>query len=210
MTTDQPDRLAQLDAVRRSVDSRTRDGAATKVVTVAQDYPVGVGELWQAVTTAERISRWLMPVSGDLRLGGRYQLEGNAGGQVLECEQAQRLAVTWEFAGEVSWVVATLTGDDESSTLRVEHEAPVDQERWDQYGPGAVGIGWDSMFLGLALHLASGGSSREGAEEWVASSEGRAFMSRSGAAWLGAQVAAGEDEQSARAAAERCLAAYLG
>ncbi len=27
---------------------------------------------------------------------------------------------------------------------------------WQQFGPGAVGMGWDSMLLGLAIHLATG------------------------------------------------------
>jgi uncharacterized protein YndB with AHSA1/START domain len=202
--------IDHLTTVRRTVSSGERDGTPTKVVTIAQDYPVGVGELWHAVTTGERISRWLTPISGDLRLGGRYQLEGNAGGEVLECEPRQRLAVTWEYGSEVSWVVATLSGDGETSTLHVEHAAPVDQGRWDEFGPGAVGIGWDMMLLGLSLHLASGGSTRDGAEAWVASAEGRRFMTESARSWLDAQLAAGEDEASARAASERCLTAYLG
>ena len=196
--------------VRRTVSSGERDGTPTKVVTVEQDYAVGVDELWHAVTTAERINRWLLPVTGDLRLGGRYQLEGNAGGEVLECRPAERLTVTWEYAGDVSWVVATLAGDTDSSALRVEHTAHVDQARWDEFGPGAVGIGWDMMILGLTLHLESGGSPRDGAAEWVASDEGRASMSLSAGAWRDAQIAAGEGEQRARAASERCLAAYLG
>lgn len=202
--------IDHLATVRRTVSSGERDGVPTKIVTIAQDYSVGVGELWHALTTGDRISRWLMPVSGDLRLGGRYQLEGNAGGEVLECEPGRRLAVTWEYGDEVSWVVATLSGDEETSTLQVEHVAHVDQQRWDEFGPGAVGIGWDMMFLGLSLHLASGGAPREGAEAWVASDEGRAFMTDSARSWLDAQIAAGEDEDAARAASERCLTAYLG
>ena len=121
------------------------------------------------------------------------------------------MLVTWEYGAEVSWVVALLTGDEHASALHVEHIAHVDAERWDQFGPGAVGIGWDSMLLGLTLHLSSGaGMDREEAAEWVASDDGRAFMRRSGEAWCRAQIDAGEDEDAARAAADRCIAAYLG
>ena len=35
--------------------------------------------------------------------------------------------------------------------LELEHTAVVPEERWDQYGPGAVGVGWDQGLLGLAL-----------------------------------------------------------
>lgn len=210
-STEQVNHTARLDSVTRTVTSGRRDGADTKTVTVSQSYPVGIDELWAAVTDGERISRWLMPITGDLRLGGRYQLEGNAGGTIEECVPRDRIAVTWEYGDEVSWVVALLTGDEHASALHVEHIAHVDAERWDQFGPGAVGIGWDSMLLGLTLHLSSGaGMDREEAAAWVASDDGRAFMRRSGEAWCRAQIDAGEDEDAARAAADRCIAAYLG
>ena len=211
-STEQTHHADRLDAVRRTVGSGSRDGADTKTVTVSRRYPVGIAELWSAVTDGERISRWLMPISGDLRLGGHYQLEGNAGGTVEECVPHERIAVTWEFGGEVSWVVATLSGDESESALLVEHIAHVDAQRWEEYGPGAVGIGWDSMLLGLTLHLESGGGGmgRDEAAAWVASDDGRTFMRRSGEAWCRAQVDAGEDEAAARAAADRCIAAYVG
>lgn len=211
-STEKTHHADRLDAVTRTVGSGSREGADTKTVTVSQRYPVGIAELWSAVTVGERISRWLMPISGDLRLGGHYQLEGNAGGTVEECVPHERIAVTWEFGGEVSWVVATLSGDESESALLVEHIAHVDAQRWEEYGPGAVGIGWDSVLLGLTLHLESGGGGmgRDEAAAWVASDDGRTFMRRSGEAWCRAQVDAGEDEAAARAAADRCIAAYVG
>ncbi len=207
----QQSHVDRLDTVTRTVTNGERDGIPTKSVTLSQAYPVGVHELWDAVTDGERISRWLMPITGDLRLGGHYQLEGNAGGTIEECVPAERLAVTWEYGGEVSWVVARLTGDDTSSSLHVEHVAHVDDERWGQFGPGAVGIGWDMMLLGLTLHLSSGvGMTPEEGAAWTATDDGRAFMRGSGKAWCEAQVASGEDEVAAREASERCLTAYLG
>ena len=56
-----------------------------------------------AVTSAERIPRWFLPVSGRLELGGRYQLEGNAGGTIRRCERPSHLGLTWELGGDVSW-----------------------------------------------------------------------------------------------------------
>ena len=58
-------------------------------------------EVWDALTDPERIGRWFLPISGDYRLGGRYQFEGNAGGEILECERPRRLRVSWVY-GEVS------------------------------------------------------------------------------------------------------------
>jgi uncharacterized protein YndB with AHSA1/START domain len=204
------DITAQLDSIDRDVRSTEVDGRAAKALVVRQTYASPVDELWDAITTADRIARWLGPISGDLRLGGTYQIEGNAHGTVLECVPPQRLRVTWEYGEEVGWVQATLAKDGPASTsLTVEHLAPLDAERWAEYGPGALGIGWDMMLLGLSLHLAGGGlESPEEAAAWVVSEEGRAFMTASGEHWYAAQVAGGDDEDAARGAADRTIAAY--
>lgn len=201
----------QIPAVNRTVGSRVVGGEDARIVTLTQTYPSPRAEVWNAITTGDRISRWLMPISGDLRVGGRYQLEGNAGGEVLSCAEPDALEVTWEYGGDVSWVTATLTGDDESTTLLIEHVAHVGDEDWKEYGPGAVGIGWDSMLLGLALHLESGVSlDPMEAAAWSASADGIRFMTRSGLAWRDANIEAGESEADASAAAERCIVAYTG
>ena len=62
----------QLDAVTRGVTTGERDGAETRVQTLAQTYPAPIEDVWDAVTT-DRIGRWFLPISGDLRLGGRRQ-----------------------------------------------------------------------------------------------------------------------------------------
>ncbi|AWB87718.1 SRPBCC family protein [Mycetocola zhujimingii] len=202
---------AQIGAVTRRLSRREVDGESGRVVTISQTYPTSQADLWNAVTTGDRISRWLMPITGDLKVGGHYQLEGNAGGEILECVEPHTLDVTWEYGGDVSWVTARLTGDENSATLEVEHTALVDDADWKQFGPGAVGIGWDSMLLGLALHLTSGASMDPAeAMAWMESPDGIRFMTRSNEAWREANIAAGEKKADADAAAARCLAAYTG
>jgi len=39
--------------------------------------------------------RWFLPLHGDLREGGSFQLEGNAGGDILTCTPPQLLRVTF-------------------------------------------------------------------------------------------------------------------
>src|SRR4051812_39167686 len=91
-------------AISRVVADRTRDGRPARAVIATRSYPTTIDDLWEAITSAERLPRWFLPVTGDLRLGGRYQLEGNAGGTITECEPPRRLEVTWEFGGEVTWL----------------------------------------------------------------------------------------------------------
>ncbi len=202
----------QISAVRRQVGSRMLEAGEARVLTISQIYDTAAGDVWDAVTNPERIPRWFLPITGELRPGGRYQLEGNAGGTVERCDPPSSFAATWEFGGQVSWIEVRLTAVAEGRTqLELEHVARVDEDMWAQFGPGAVGIGWDGGLLGLALHLTTGrsGDPQEIAA-WSASPEGRLFYQLSSERWRDASIAAGTDEAAARAAADRATAFYTG
>lgn len=213
----------QINAVRRSVGSRVLEAGEARIVAISQTYDAPIEDVWDACTNPQRIPRWFLPISGDLRLHGRYQLEGNAGGTIERCDPPHSFAATWEYGGDVSWVEVHLSAEPGGRTrFELEHVAHVDDERWAEFGPGAVGVGWDSAVLGLALHLSSqaaSGSSPQGASgngtlgpqeapAWMASEEGRRFMTLSSQRWGEASIAAGTSEPEARAAAERTTAAY--
>jgi hypothetical protein len=122
------------------------------------------------------------------------------------------LEVTWEFGGEVTWLEVGLTLEGEGTTLTLRHTAFVDPERWEQYGPGAVGVGWELLLMGLDLHLTSGGAVVDPAEfaRWSTSDDGRAFVTASSVGWGDASIAGGEPEVAARAAQGRTTAFYTG
>ena len=202
----------QINAVRREVGTRVLEAGEGRTVTVRQIYDAVLEDVWDACTNAERIPRWFLPVSGDLREGGRYQLEGNASGTIQRCGPPRGFDTTWEYGGEISWIELRLSETQDGGTLfALSHIAPVGDTRWAEYGPGAVGVGWDLGLIGLVLHLASGVAvDREAALAWTASPEGREFMVRSSEGWRDAAVAAGDDEEAAQAAAARTIAAYTG
>ena len=102
---------SHLGAVERSVSSLERDGLPAGAVTLSRSYATTVEDLWDAVTNGERIPRWFLPVSGVLELGGRYQLEGNAGGVITACERPSHFALTWEFGEDTSWVEVRFSDD---------------------------------------------------------------------------------------------------
>ena len=205
---------AQLDAVERDVAAGTRDGAGTYVQTLAQTYHAPIDDVWDALTSPERIPRWFLPISGDLQLGGRYQLEGNAGGAVESCDAPHSYGVTWEYGGGVTWVTVRLTEVAPGRTrVELEHVAPsaeVGAEMWEQFGPSATGIGWDSALLGLSQHLTTGEVRPDNAQEWLASDEGVAFLRGSADRWAAAHVAFGADPEAARAAADTTFGMYTG
>jgi uncharacterized protein YndB with AHSA1/START domain len=200
----------QISAVRRTVGKRVLEAGEASVVTVSRLYPADLDDVWDACTKPERIQRWFLPVEGELRLGGRYQLVGNAGGVVERCDPPKGFAATWEFGGEVSWIELKLTPEADGTRFELEHVAHVDDERAAEFGPGAVGIGWDSVLLGLFQHLTSPETAikPEEAIAWLSSPEGKAFVTASSEDWYRANVESGADPAAARAAADRCTAAY--
>jgi uncharacterized protein YndB with AHSA1/START domain len=200
----------EINTVRRTVGTRTLEAGEARCVIISRVYDAPLNDVWDACTNPERIPRWFLPVSGDLRLGGRFQLEGNAGGTIERCDPPKGFSATWEFGGGVSWIEVRLASEPDGRTrLELEHIAKVD-EHWEQFGPGAVGIGWDMVFMGLGQHLSSDQPLEPAqAVAWVASSEGRQFITLASERWRDADIAGGADEVTATGAAERTTAAYL-
>jgi uncharacterized protein YndB with AHSA1/START domain len=147
------DIASQLKAIHRQVERQLPADGSGEVVSVLmrRSYDAPVDDVWDAVTRPDRIKRWFMPISGELRAGGSFQLEGNAGGEILTCEPPRLLKVS--FGGPTSIVELRLTPDGDSDTvLELEHTVPIEMA---QSGAGAlyVGPGWDGALLGLGLFL---------------------------------------------------------
>ena len=197
-------------AVGRRVSTRDQDGKQLRVVAVSRTYATTPEDLWDAVTTAERIPRWFMPVSGDLRLGGRYQLHGNAGGEIVACEPPRHFKLTWESNGTVSWVDVQIAKDGAGARLTLEHTMAED-DHWKKFGPGATGVGWDMGILGLTLHMETGATQiPEEGMKWMTSDNGKDYVRASSESWCTAAIASGQDAAAAKAAAAETTAAYTG
>ena len=205
------DLAAHLGAMTREVHNLQKDGQPAKAVVASRVYDTTPADLWDALTRPERIRRWFAPVSGDLRLGGRYQVEGNAGGTVLECEPNRKIALTWEFGGIPTWVTVTLSPEGDGTRLELEHVAHL-SPHWDTYGPGAVGVGWDLGFMGLSRHLAEPefDAPAETVAGWGESQEAKDMMRATSADWGRAAIASGDDREHALRAAEATRRFYSG
>ncbi|QIB66920.1 SRPBCC family protein [Kineobactrum salinum] len=203
------DFTAYLGAVSRTVTELEREGKPARNVTLERIYDTSPDDLWEAVTNPERLTRWFLPVSGDLKPGGHFQLKGNAGGTIRECDPPGFLSITWEFGGGMSWVEVRIAAESESrARLTLSHICPVD-DHWKKYGPGAVGVGWDLALLALVFHFVDGAEQLDEAT-FSASSEGKAYITGASGDWRQAAVASGDDAAHAEAAAERTTAFYTG
>ena len=199
-----------LGLVTRTVRNFEKDGRPASAVTLTRLFDTSVDDLWDALTSKERIPRWFLPVEGELRLGGKYQLKGNAGGTITACTPPRHFAATWEFGGAISWIDVKLVAERDKARLILEHAAVI-EDHWNTFGPGAVGIGWDLALTGLARHLSTGASvDRATAQAWMVSPDGKAFISESGEFWRAAHVASGVDPASAKQQSDRTIAFFRG
>ncbi len=199
-------------AVTREVRNIEYEGKPAAMVVASRSYDTNIDDLWDAISNPERLPRWFAPVSGDLKLGGRYQVEGNATGAITRCKPPHELSLTWEFGAAVSWVNVMLREEGAKRTrLELQHIAHP-EEHWEKFGPGAAGVGWELGLMGLVRHLQDPAAARppEGDHAWMASPDAKRFMALSSEGWGEAAIAAGEDAAHAREAAERTRKFYSG
>jgi uncharacterized protein YndB with AHSA1/START domain len=140
----------ELKAIGRKVERSTTTSGETVSVLVERTCEADLADVWDAIADPERLRRWFLPVSGDLQVGGQFQLEGNAGGEILACEAPRLLRVT--FGGETSIVELRLAPlDDERTALELEHTVPIEMAG---SGAGAlyVGPGWDLTLFALGQY----------------------------------------------------------
>lgn len=85
--------------------------ADLRTITLTQTYDTSVEDLWAACTEPTRLARWFLPVEGDLRAGGTYQLKDNAHGTVQACDPPAGFRATWEYDGAVGWIEVRFAAD---------------------------------------------------------------------------------------------------
>ena len=200
-------------AAEREVRSLERDGKPVCMARLTRLYNTTAEDLWEALTSKDRLPRWFMPIEGDLRLGGRFQLEGNAAGSITACTPPRHYATTWEYGGGVSWLEVFVAPEGSQARLTLEHVAHAEGDHWNMFGPGAVGIGWDLALVGLARHVEEGSAPAADPAEgmaWMGSPNGTSFIRASGEGWRDADVRAGRDPADAMRRSDATIAAYTG
>jgi uncharacterized protein YndB with AHSA1/START domain len=138
---------------------RAADGKG--VVRIEDRYDTDIDDLWSAITSPDRLARWIGRVEGDLRPGGTFLLSTadlESDGRVEICERPRRLVVTTRET-EASYrkgqgaepfdevAEATLTADGEQTILVIEvRGVPLDKAF-------AYGAGWQIHAENLAAYL---------------------------------------------------------
>jgi uncharacterized protein YndB with AHSA1/START domain len=186
----------QISAISRQVATADGGDGEKVTVTLQRHYPSEPADVWEALTIPERVRRWFLPLTGDLREGGQFQLEGNASGDILSCAPPERLVVT--FGDPSSLVEVRLVEQGGGTLLSLEHSVPLAVAG---SGAGAlyVGPGWDGALMGLALHL--DGVVTDDPVAAANTLEAQQFCARSIEEWVGMIKESGTADADAIAAA---------
>ena len=104
----------------------TRDGDRYHLE-YSEVYATDIDDLWSAVTTTERLSRWMATYRGDLRGGGAWEVLGSDGevwcrGVVTSCAPPRGFTTTWHASGEdPTELTVSLAPDAAGTRLTLSH-----------------------------------------------------------------------------------------
>lgn len=137
-----------LTETRREVGHRRIAAGEARTALMRRHYDARVEEVWNACTDPNRLNRWFLPVTGDLRLGGTFSLEGNASGEIVHCEPPHLLRLTWAYGSRpVDEVELRLyPGENGGTVLELEHATVTKLVEWEGQQLdviSGVGSGWE-------------------------------------------------------------------
>jgi uncharacterized protein YndB with AHSA1/START domain len=164
--TDMTQPADPLAATRRELGSRRIPAGEARVISMRRRYPAPVEDVWDACTDPDRLGRWFMTVTGDLRAGGTFSFEGSAGGEIRHCEPPRLLAVTWLYGeGPADEVELRLSPTEDGETLlELDHasmttEVELNGRMLDvllndpETGIWGRGAGWEMGLVALDAYL---------------------------------------------------------
>lgn len=171
----------QVAAVQRLVSQYSTDGGARVSVLLRRNYAAPIKDVWNALAEPDQLRRWFLPITGDLREGGRFQLEGNAGGEILRCAAPRLLKTT--FGEDTSVVELRLTEVGGGAGFEMMHSVPLEMAG-SSAGALFVGPGWDVGLLALDRYLR--GEAAVDPVAWENSAEVQQFSRQTIKAWAAA------------------------
>lgn len=169
-----------VDETERELGRRTIGAGDAHSAIMRRIYPAPIDEVWSAITDPNRINRFFLPVSGDLREGGSFSIEMNADGEILKCDAPHLLRLTWSFEGAVpDEVEIRLTEVEGGTQLELEHASVRDVlvSSDPRVGDWGVGAGWEAPLKYLGKYLA-GELPNKPSLEWYEPTEEDAALSR--------------------------------
>ncbi len=135
---------------------RTIPAGEARVAVFTRTYETTIEDLWDACTNPERLKRWYVPVTGDLRVGGTFQQVNMGSGEIVTCDAPNLLKLS--LGGGVDEIEVRLSPGPEAgtTTLELQHATTLDTHTIGGEVYDAIfcmGGGYYPRLYALDLHL---------------------------------------------------------
>lgn len=98
-----------------------------RVALMRRTYDAPIEDVWDACTNPERLARWYVPVTGELRVGGRIEQAMMGSGEITSCEPPHLLMLSLGRGG-TDEIELRLTSTGRGSThLELQHATTIGQ-----------------------------------------------------------------------------------
>ncbi len=137
-----------------TLEHKTLHRGEARVAVLIRTYAAPVDDVWDACTNPDRLARWYVPVTGDLRLGGTVHQAGMGSGTVSRCEPPGLLVLSFDGVDEIELRLSPL--DDDSTRLELRHATTLASHEIGGQTYDAIfcmGGGYYPRLLALDLHL---------------------------------------------------------
>jgi uncharacterized protein YndB with AHSA1/START domain len=135
---------------------RTIPAGEARVAVFKRTYETTVEDLWDACTDPQRLRRWYVPVTGDLRVGGSFQQVNMGSGTILACEAPHLLKLSLGGGADEIELRLSPGAEDGTATLELQHATTLDSHEINGQTYDAIfcmGGGYYPRLLALDLHL---------------------------------------------------------
>jgi uncharacterized protein YndB with AHSA1/START domain len=135
---------------------RTIPAGDARVAVFTRTYETTIDDLWDACTDPERLRRWYVPVTGDLRVGGTFSQVNMGSGTIVTCDAPHLLKLSLGGGADEIELRLSPGAEDGTTTLELQHATTIDShniggEMYDAIF--CMGGGYYPRLLALDLHL---------------------------------------------------------
>ncbi|MGH2869638.1 MAG: SRPBCC domain-containing protein [Solirubrobacteraceae bacterium] len=127
-----------------------------RVAVFTRTYPTTIEDLWDACTNPERLRRWYVPVTGDLRVGGTFEQVNMGSGTIMVCSPPELLKVSLGAGADEIGLRLSAGADPDTAMLELQHATTLDAHSIGGQMYDAIycmGGGYYPRLLALDRHL---------------------------------------------------------